>query len=25
VQTGNYAELSNTPGMFASFAQRQLL
>ena len=25
VQTGTYAELSNTPGMFASFAQRQLL
>lgn len=25
VQTGNYAELSNTPGTFASFAQRQLL
>lgn len=25
VQTGSYAELSNTPGMFASFAQRQLL
>jgi NHLM bacteriocin system ABC transporter ATP-binding protein len=25
VQTGSYAELSNTPGMFASFADRQLL
>ena len=25
VQTGSYAELSNMPGMFASFAQRQLL
>lgn len=25
VQTGSYAELSSTPGMFASFAQRQLL
>ena len=25
VQTGSYDELSNTPGMFASFAQRQLL
>ena len=25
VQTGNFTELSNTPGMFASFAQRQLL
>jgi NHLM bacteriocin system ABC transporter ATP-binding protein len=25
VQTGNFAELSNTPGMFASFAERQLL
>ncbi len=25
VQTGSYAELSNTPGTFASFAQRQLL
>ena len=25
VQTGNFSELSNTPGMFASFAQRQLL
>jgi NHLM bacteriocin system ABC transporter ATP-binding protein len=25
VQTGSYAELSATPGMFASFAQRQLL
>jgi NHLM bacteriocin system ABC transporter ATP-binding protein len=25
VQTGTYAELSNTPGMFATFAQRQLL
>jgi ATP-binding cassette subfamily C protein len=25
VQSGNYAELSTTPGMFASFAQRQLL
>ena len=25
VQTGTYSELSNTPGMFASFAQRQLL
>jgi NHLM bacteriocin system ABC transporter ATP-binding protein len=25
VQTGTYAELSNTPGMFASFAERQLL
>jgi ATP-binding cassette subfamily C protein len=25
VQTGNFAELSNTPGTFASFAQRQLL
>jgi NHLM bacteriocin system ABC transporter ATP-binding protein len=25
VQTGSYAELSNTPGMFAAFAQRQLL
>jgi ATP-binding cassette subfamily C protein len=25
VQTGSYADLSNTPGMFASFAQRQLL
>jgi NHLM bacteriocin system ABC transporter ATP-binding protein len=25
VQTGSFAELSNTPGMFASFAQRQLL
>jgi NHLM bacteriocin system ABC transporter ATP-binding protein len=25
VQTGSYAELSNRPGMFASFAQRQLL
>jgi NHLM bacteriocin system ABC transporter ATP-binding protein len=24
-QTGTFAELSNTPGMFASFAQRQLL
>jgi len=25
VQTGSYDELSNTPGMFASFAKRQLL
>jgi NHLM bacteriocin system ABC transporter ATP-binding protein len=25
VQTGTYAELSGTPGMFATFAQRQLL
>jgi ABC-type bacteriocin/lantibiotic exporter with double-glycine peptidase domain len=25
VQTGTFAELSNTPGVFASFAQRQLL
>ena len=25
VQAGNYAELSTTPGTFASFAQRQLL
>jgi ABC-type bacteriocin/lantibiotic exporter with double-glycine peptidase domain len=25
VQTGNFSELSNTPGMFALFAQRQLL
>jgi ABC-type transport system involved in Fe-S cluster assembly fused permease/ATPase subunit len=25
VQTGNFSELNNTPGMFASFAQRQLL
>ena len=25
VQTGSYAELSSTPGTFASFAQRQLL
>jgi NHLM bacteriocin system ABC transporter ATP-binding protein len=25
VQTGSYAELSSTPGRFASFAQRQLL
>jgi NHLM bacteriocin system ABC transporter ATP-binding protein len=25
VQSGSFAELSNTPGMFASFAQRQLL
>jgi NHLM bacteriocin system ABC transporter ATP-binding protein len=25
VQTGSFAELNNTPGMFASFAQRQLL
>jgi NHLM bacteriocin system ABC transporter ATP-binding protein len=25
VQTGSYVELSNTPGTFASFAQRQLL
>lgn len=25
VQTGSYTELSNTPGTFASFAQRQLL
>jgi NHLM bacteriocin system ABC transporter ATP-binding protein len=25
VQTGTYAELSSTPGVFASFAQRQLL
>ncbi len=25
VQTGTYAALSNTPGMFATFAQRQLL
>ena len=25
VQTGGFAELSNTPGTFASFAQRQLL
>ena len=25
VQTGSFAELSNTPGMFATFAQRQLL
>jgi NHLM bacteriocin system ABC transporter ATP-binding protein len=25
VQTGTYAALSNTPGMFAAFAQRQLL
>jgi NHLM bacteriocin system ABC transporter ATP-binding protein len=25
VQTGSYAELSNTPGMFAAFAERQLL
>jgi ABC-type bacteriocin/lantibiotic exporter with double-glycine peptidase domain len=25
VQTGNFKELSNTPGTFASFAQRQLL
>jgi hypothetical protein len=25
VQTGSYSELSSTPGMFASFAQRQLL
>lgn len=25
VQSGTFAELSNTPGMFASFAQRQLL
>jgi ABC-type bacteriocin/lantibiotic exporter with double-glycine peptidase domain len=25
VQTGTFTELSNTPGMFASFAQRQLL
>ncbi|MEH2565248.1 NHLP bacteriocin export ABC transporter permease/ATPase subunit [Bradyrhizobium sp. AZCC 2289] len=25
VQTGSYAELSKTPGMFAAFAQRQLL
>jgi ATP-binding cassette subfamily C protein len=25
VQTGNFYELSNTPGVFASFAQRQLL
>jgi ABC-type bacteriocin/lantibiotic exporter with double-glycine peptidase domain len=25
VQTGNFAELSTTPGTFASFAQRQLL
>jgi len=25
VQTGSFAELSNTPGTFASFAQRQLL
>ena len=25
VQTGSFSELSNTPGMFASFAQRQLL
>jgi NHLM bacteriocin system ABC transporter ATP-binding protein len=25
VQTGSYAELSNTPGTFASFAKRQLL
>lgn len=25
VQTGSYAELSNTPGMFATFAERQLL
>ena len=25
VQTGSYAELGNTPGTFASFAQRQLL
>jgi ABC-type bacteriocin/lantibiotic exporter with double-glycine peptidase domain len=24
-QTGSFAELSNTPGTFASFAQRQLL
>jgi hypothetical protein len=25
VQTGSYAELSNTPGTFANFAKRQLL
>jgi ABC-type multidrug transport system fused ATPase/permease subunit len=25
VQTGSFAELSNAPGMFAAFAQRQLL
>jgi NHLM bacteriocin system ABC transporter ATP-binding protein len=25
LQTGSFAELSNTPGMFAAFAQRQLL
>jgi NHLM bacteriocin system ABC transporter ATP-binding protein len=25
VQTGGFADLSNTPGMFATFAQRQLL
>jgi hypothetical protein len=25
VQTGSYAELSNTPGTFANFARRQLL
>jgi ABC-type bacteriocin/lantibiotic exporter with double-glycine peptidase domain len=25
VQTGSFAELSSTPGMFASFAERQLL
>ena len=25
VQSGNFAELSNVPGVFASFAERQLL
>jgi ABC-type multidrug transport system fused ATPase/permease subunit len=25
VQSGSFAELSSTPGMFTSFAQRQLL
>jgi ABC-type bacteriocin/lantibiotic exporter with double-glycine peptidase domain len=25
LQTGSFAELNNTPGMFAAFAQRQLL
>jgi ATP-binding cassette subfamily C protein len=25
VQSGSFAELNSTPGMFASFAQRQLL